>query len=192
MDKKFKTARYFFKKSLRILRLTGVKDCLKARWLMLKLFFKNKKFIKKHPEFLIPPIDIAYDAFGTLDWEDIYSGGKYTAKFISDLILKYAPLSTHILEWGCGPARVLRYLPQHMPSKKIFGSDYNSKSIEWCQKFLKNIQFITNKLQPPLAYNANSFDAIYNFSIFTHLGEKSHYEWMDELKRVLKSKGILI
>lgn len=71
------------------------------------------------------------------------------------------------------------------------GCDYNPKYVNWCKKNITKVKFEQNNLSPPLKYSNCSFDLIYGISIFTHLSEKMHYEWMSELTRVLKRDGIL-
>ena len=36
------------------------------------------------------------------------------------------------------------------------------------------------------------FDCIYALSVFTHLSEKMHYAWINELFKALKENGVLI
>jgi SAM-dependent methyltransferase len=43
-----------------------------------------------------------------------------------------------------------------------------------------------------LPYADNTFDIIYGISVFTHLPLEKHYEWKDELARVLKKGGIIL
>lgn len=108
------------------------------------------------------------------------------------ILKKYKTLSNiKILDWGCGPGRIVRHLPNLLPDCDIYGSDYNYKYIEWCNENLPEITFKTNDLTPPLQFEQNYFDLIYGISIFTHLSEKMHFSWVEEFKRVLKPGGIL-
>jgi ubiquinone/menaquinone biosynthesis C-methylase UbiE len=45
---------------------------------------------------------------------------------------------------------------------------------------------------PPLEYEDSKFDLIYSMSVFTHLDEYRQFQWLIELKRVLREDGILI
>jgi SAM-dependent methyltransferase len=44
---------------------------------------------------------------------------------------------------------------------------------------------------PPLPFEALTFDFIYGISILTHINELSHFLWIDEFRRILKPEGIL-
>lgn len=98
-----------------------------------------------------------------------------------------------ILDWGCGPGRAIRHLPHYFESEtEFYGTDYNRKSIDWCSKNLPDISFNHNSLEADLPYENDLFNLIYGISIFTHLSEQMHYNWFNELKRVLKPGGILL
>lgn len=97
-----------------------------------------------------------------------------------------------ILDWGCGPGRIIRHLPEIIGNGCIFyGTDYNEKSINWCNTNIRNANFNLNTIEAKLPYEENSFDIIYGISIFTHLSEEMHYAWTGELLRVLKPGGIM-
>ena len=105
------------------------------------------------------------------------------------------PISNlRLAEWGCGPARLIRHLTQidGIGRIELHGYDYNSATIDWCKKNLEEISFHTCNLEPPLSAGSDYFDCVYALSVFTHLSEKMHYEWMDELFRVLRPGGVLI
>jgi ubiquinone/menaquinone biosynthesis C-methylase UbiE len=98
-----------------------------------------------------------------------------------------------ILDWGCGPARVIRHMPRLLSNKvKLYGTDYNEKSINWCKNNIKEIEFNHNSLEATLPYKDSSFDAIYGISIFTHLSKELHFNWFKELKRILRPGGIIL
>jgi len=52
--------------------------------------------------------------------------------------------------------------------------------------------FSQNRLRPPLPFEDESFDCIYALSVFTHLREDTQFEWLTELRRVLRLGGYLI
>jgi SAM-dependent methyltransferase len=88
---------------------------------------------------------------------------------------------------------VIRSLQAKLPaSAKVYGSDYNPETIEWCTKNLQKINFSLNQLSPPLPYKNAQFDVAYCISVFTHLSELNGLSWADELHRVLKPGGLLV
>jgi len=158
--------------------------------------FKNREsnriFKSNNPEVVLPPDYMIYESF-QINYENYYNDSVSTAKWLIGYFEKYIELKNiKILEWGCGPARIIRHLPSLLDrSCEIFGSDYNKQTIEWCKKNISNVNFSKNNLQPPLDYENNFFDIIYATSVFTHLSEEMHYAWFKELKRISKENGMI-
>jgi ubiquinone/menaquinone biosynthesis C-methylase UbiE len=168
-------------------------DKLKYWFVKTKNASKNKQFLHNYPNIVLPPDYILFEAF-KMDYEKYFIGGQKSATWVKEQIQPYLPTKqVHILDWGCGPARILRHLPSLFDAQsQFFGTDYNEKTIDWCQQHLKNIHFVKNELHPPLPYEKSFFNAIYGISIFTHLSETNHALWFNELCRVLKQDGILL
>lgn len=156
----------------------------------------NRVFRRQHPDFVLPPKFLAYDAYASTHAEMYFTSGQALAAYFAGLMHKHAGTdkALKIFEWGCGPARIIRHLPGMFPGQtvEVVGSDYNEKTIEWCQRHILNVTFVHNRLEPPVPYPHDHFDCIYNYSVFTHLSESSHIQWMDELRRLLVPGGILI
>lgn len=169
-------------------KLMFVRNLLKSRK-------PNQLFLAAHPDFVPPPAYLAYDAYNHLNWQAYYDMGLKHSGLIADLIKEHVnEKEIKICEWGCGPARIIRHLGKIEGFDKIelFGTDYNENSIKWCDENIKNVRFLTNRLEPPLPIEDELFDCVYAISIFTHLSEKMHYAWIRELFRTIKPKGILI
>lgn len=98
----------------------------------------------------------------------------------------------NILDFGCGCGRVLRHL-NYLQNKKVnlFGSDYNNKLIDWCQKNIKFANFKINNLNPPLNFESEKFDLVYALSVFTHLDAPMQIKWIKEMRRIIKKGGYL-
>ncbi|MDR6442750.1 ubiquinone/menaquinone biosynthesis C-methylase UbiE [Chryseobacterium bernardetii] len=180
-------------KYLRKLKLLRFADQLRFYYTWLKMYKKNRKFRSIHPHTKLPKDYLMYESF-LLDYDSYYNGGKVTAEWIVGLIRNHKEIKhKKILDWGCGPGRVIRHMPTLLEeTNQFFATDYNEESIDWCSKNIDHIDFKTNHLSPPLQYENDFFDIIYGISIFTHLSEKMHTEWINELRRVLKKDGILI
>ncbi len=154
----------------------------------------NSAFIKNNPLLTLPPSYLLFESY-KLNYKDYYQDGFETANWILNLFTPYIDLSKpiKILDWGCGPSRVVRHLPQLlMPGSVIYGSDYNTKTIEWNTKNVTGVQFIQNNLAPPLEIESSSLDAVYSISVFTHLSENLFQPWLQELLRIIRTDGILI
>jgi SAM-dependent methyltransferase len=184
----------------RVLRDTGLLDAVdKLRYVatLARVSGRNRRFIAEHAGFALPPKVLAYDAYSAPDWPFYMRSGLETAAYLAGLARQYAvPVGAiKALEWGCGPARVIRHLPRALgPGPEVHGSDYNEASIEWCRAYIPDVAFVQNELQPtpPLPFEDGYFDFLYSISVFTHLAEGTSQLWMDELARVTRPRGVLV
>lgn len=95
---------------------------------------------------------------------------------------------TRVLDFGCGPGRVLRWLPHHIDG---WGVDLNADRIAWCQSALSPpFRFATCGTYPHLPFADGSFDLVYAGSVFTHLSELAD-AWLLELIRITAPGGLL-
>jgi SAM-dependent methyltransferase len=190
----YRTLRQNVQAGLRATRLLGAFDLahFAANWC--KTRRNNGAFRRRHPDFALPPLRIAFDAFGSLDWTLYRQMGLQHAEYMAGLIRKHVgPRPGRILEFGCGPARVIRHLPRHLPPTTVLlGCDYNRRTICWCRRAIAGVKFLDNNLSPPLDLPSKSLDAAYCISVFTHLSAEMQRAWRDELLRVLKPGGLLI
>ena len=191
-----KALRVKIQNSLRRMRLLTLVEKVRFVSKVWSLKKRNKVFIGQNPGYPLPPQYLAFDAYSAPDWFFYKESGEATAAFLAETAKQYLTGNnklSSIYEWGCGPGRVIRHLPAVLgPSVKVYGSDYNPGTIEWCSKYLTEISFSLNGLNPPLVYADQSFDFIYCISVFTHLSETTGLNWADELYRVLKPNGILL
>ncbi|MEP7196563.1 MAG: class I SAM-dependent methyltransferase [Saprospiraceae bacterium] len=178
--------------AIRALGLIYLADRLKYYLEKLNNKRMNKDFIRQNPDVKIPPDYLMYESY-QLNYSRYFSDGLLTAKFIVSYINNYIELEDKkILDWGCGPGRIIRHLPNVMhESCSFYATDYNKASIDWCSKNLTGIKFNLNSKLAELPYEDNFFDVIYGISIFTHLSEKQHSSWYLELHRILAPNGIL-
>jgi len=177
---------------LRRLGLMQMFDYLRFLWIRRKNRDHNRTFRKQYPDVALPPDYLMYESF-QLDYERYYINGQKTAEWLVGLVNKYKNLKgASILDWGCGPARVIRHLPALVEEGSFYGTDYNGQSIAWCSANFTDIYFHSNDLMPGLIYEKQWFDLVYGISIFTHLSQEAHEAWLNELIRVLKSGGILL
>jgi SAM-dependent methyltransferase len=156
---------------------------------------KNVIFSQANPGFMVPPEALAYDAYGWLDWDLYKKSGADVAVSLSEVARRHLPEhgSLRVLEWGCGPARVIRHIPAAFGAKtNVYGSDYNNDTIKWCSKNIIGVNFTLNGLEPPLAFDSGFFDFVYSISVFTHLSESVSRAWLEELLRVTHSGSILV
>jgi SAM-dependent methyltransferase len=185
-------------KMLRILRDSGliaIADIVRYPFSVLKCYRKTRSFYARNPDFRVPPGFLAFDAYSAPDWDFYKISGSDTAAFLSAAAKQYLPgnASLRVLEWGCGPARVIRHIPSNFGSgAEVYGSDYNRETIRWCTKNIPGVTFSLNELRPPLPFEGWFFDFIYSISVFTHLSEPVGQEWTNELYRIMRSGAIAV
>ena len=177
---------------LRKFKLMYPVDWLRYYTMKFKNRRANNKFISEHPDVKMPPNYLMYESF-QINYYKYYTESIETAQSLVNCLKKHIDLKNKkILDWGCGPGRIIRHLPDIIGNGcKYYGTDYNKRSIDWCIKNLKGMNFYQNSLTAKLPYPDNFFDVIYGISIFTHLSESLHYSWYNEVYRILKPGGIM-
>lgn len=143
----------------------------------------------------IPPealqIRVTGDAAG-----EFHRTGRTTAEQIAGVLAAMDhPLQSHarVLDFGCGPGRVLDCVRDMHPGGELHGCDIDAEAIGWAAENLgERAAFRVNPLSPPLPYEDESFDLVYAVSVFTHLPEDLQRAWLFELRRVVKPGGLVL
>lgn len=85
------------------------------------------------------------------------------------------------LDFGCGAGRILQYIPE---GSLRAGCDVNAPIVDFASQQFLSTDIYRNEFQPPLKWNADSFDMVYSFSVFSHLRLEDEKRWLKELRRV--------
>jgi ubiquinone/menaquinone biosynthesis C-methylase UbiE len=97
-----------------------------------------------------------------------------------------------ILDFGCGWGRIIRIFMRDIDPAKLYGIDCINEMIDLCKETNPWCNFSVNDPQPPTQLEANSFDLIYAYSVFSHLSENTSASWIKEFHRILKPGGVSI
>ena len=159
----------------------------------------NQSFKEVNPDFVLPPDYLLYESF-RLNYAAYQRTGLEAAHWIHNHFAEHKAnlKSLTILDWGCGPGRILRHLPTVFGQDGTYiGVDPNEKSIDWCHHNLAvpsqgNLIVKRSQLRPPLPLEAGSVDLLYGISILPHLSESAHTAWIAELMRVLRPGGMAL
>ena len=174
-------------RALRLLPLLDAMRFLRARR---ESASDNQQFLKEHADFVPPPLWWMHDMYRHTSYSLYWHTGQETASALASIIDRHvAAERPQIADWGCGLARILRHLPVRYQRT---GFDYNPNAIQWDKGHIKDVQFRTNELAPPLPADDCAFDALYALSVFTHLSAEAHKAWIAEIRRVLVPGGIFL
>lgn len=97
-----------------------------------------------------------------------------------------------ILDFGCGWGRIIRYFLRDVEPSVLWGADVDTGMIDFCKQSNKWCKFVQISFSPPTQLPSDTFDLIYCFSVFSHLSEDVHKNWLAEIRRILKSGGLFI
>jgi SAM-dependent methyltransferase len=144
------------------------------------------------PAWLISKVHGDGDAFeqaGRAEALDIYGA-------VNDRISLEHPL--RILDFGCGCARVLRFMGELAPESRFHASDSDGEAVSWClENYAEEVRrgrytFVRHGAIPPAPLKSDYFDLIYATSVFTRLPEDLEHRWLAELRRIAKPDGLLV
>jgi SAM-dependent methyltransferase len=177
---------------LRRARLLELADAARFHWLARGSGARREAFARTWGDAPLPPEDIAYDAYGSLDWDFYWGFGRLIGGFLADRFRAHAP-GGRALEWGCGPARIVRHLPALLgPAWDVYGTDANPRRWRGARRTCPASSSRRTVCCRPCRSLTDTSTAPYSVSVFTHLPEDAHPAWARELRRVLKPGGLLL
>jgi SAM-dependent methyltransferase len=149
---------------------------------------------KQDPQPPIPPGKLSAQVLGhAASVENFLYGGFIVSEGVKGALqLIGRPLETfrNVLDFGCGPARILRWFAGYSASCRFAGSDISRAALDWNRQHLPFGEFVENQREPPLPFAGQSFDLVYAVSVVTHLGEDLQFAWLQEIQRLLCPGGI--
>ncbi len=111
---------------------------------------------------------------------------KSVARHTGRTLRDFAP----VLDFGCGAGRTLRHLAAD--TQDVFhGCDVDAEAVAW---LAANFPGVTADVSgdPPLPYPDGKFGLAYAVSVFTHLDERRQFQWLAEIRRVLREGGLAL
>jgi ubiquinone/menaquinone biosynthesis C-methylase UbiE len=99
---------------------------------------------------------------------------------------------TAVLDFGCGWGRIIRFFLKDIEASGLWGIDCYSEMIDLCKTQNLRCNFEAIGTRPPTKFPSDYFDLIYLYSVFSHLSEEAHLQWLKEFKRILKPSGMVI
>lgn len=97
-----------------------------------------------------------------------------------------------LLDFGVGCGRIAQCFALYADRLSLSGCDVDPEAIDWCAAHLDFARFAAIRPAPPTSFAAASFDALYAFSVFSHLPERLHLEWIAELHRITRPGGTVV
>jgi len=97
-----------------------------------------------------------------------------------------------VLDFGCGPGRVTRWLEPLAGIWELHGCDIDRQAIDYDQRHIPFASFEHTAPQPPLPWSEGYFDLVINHSVFTHIDEIHQDLWLEELNRIVTPGGFLV
>jgi SAM-dependent methyltransferase len=161
-----------------------------------KMFVRNLRFwlSGNHESLPIPGYWARLLVVGSTDIRGFLESGRRGFDCIRETLEKNGtPIGglNDVLDFGCGCGRVIRHWSGYA-DKRICGTDMNGYLAKSCQRSVPFAHIGKNSMEGKLDYADQSFDLVYAFSVFTHLDVKAQEAWLDEFRRILRPRGILL
>ncbi len=142
-----------------------------------------------------PGDELAFRVAGGTDREHFYRSGQQSVEDINvmlALVGRSMGSYTSMLDFGCGCGRIMLWLKDLAGSASLHGVDIDERAIAWAAENLPWATFKANQPLPPLDYPDETFDLVFNHSVFTHIDEDYQDQWLAELRRVTRPGGHLV
>jgi SAM-dependent methyltransferase len=142
-----------------------------------------------------PPPEFTLRVVGTRDPRLFHESG------ISDASNLYNSLAIggfdpahggRLLDFGCGCGRILRALARLADAVELVGADVDRAAIDWDRAHYDFARFECLDERPPTRFPDGHFSAVLSFSVFSHLPEERHLQWLRELHRITRPGAVLV
>lgn len=153
----------------------------------------NLSFRRQNPGYALPPAALAFETLGHASAAEYQATGERHARLFAAAIGAHCPRKDPaVLDWGCGSGRILRHLREAGLTGRLAGVDVDAGAIAWCRERLPGLEFAVCGPVPPLPHPDRSFDAVYHYSVLTHLTGENVEAWLDDIARVLRDDGVMV
>lgn len=100
--------------------------------------------------------------------------------------------ASKVLDFGVGWGRIARLFQKAVSEDNLFLADVDADALSLCKQL--GVKGSTIHLAPDgkLPLDDQSLDAVYSYSVFSHLSEDAARHWLSEICRVLKPSGLLV
>lgn len=151
----------------------------------------------QHADSLVPevPSPVHQRSWTGATGDDTFRQAFDFSRLVLSLARKHvrkAPADLRILDFGCGWGRILRFFLRDVPHSSLQGCDCWDEILEISRSHNKWCTFSQVGAFPPSAFPDESFDVVYLYSVFSHVSEECHLQWMREFRRILKPGGIVV
>ena len=119
-------------------------------------------------------------------WWNVIGGPAWAKVLVSEYV--QPRVGVRILEVGCGPGTIARYLPQ----ADYVGFDVSSKYIEMARKRFPQAQFVCERVSRFSLAKQQSFDVVLAIGIVHHLDDHEARQLFQIAYDALKSGGKLV
>jgi SAM-dependent methyltransferase len=119
-------------------------------------------------------------------WSSLVGGGAYDKVLVNEYVRPSA--AGRILEIGCGPGTIVRYLP---PSEYL-GFDLSPSYIEQAKKRFPNANFVCERVSQFSLAKEQSFDVVLAFGIVHHLEDAEARQLFQIAHDALRPGGKLV
>lgn len=179
--------------TLRRLGLIGLADAVAWRLGARAAAADNAAWRSANPGVAAPPDALVFEVTGQSHVAAYVERGRLHAQAIADIARSHGAAEPRsVLEWGCGPGRVLSHMPDVLADAACTGIDINARAIAWAQRHLAALRFLRIAPEPPTDLPDAAFDLIYAISVLTHLSPERARRWLVELRRLLAPGGLAV
>jgi SAM-dependent methyltransferase len=140
----------------------------------------------------MPAVELQSEFTGSTGDHTMREGFDFYRRCVS-LHKQYAvqPLR-RVLDFGCGWGRVIRFFLKDVEPNDLYGIDLSERALAACRATNRWCQFLKTGQFPPTDFEAESFDLIYAYSVFSHLSEEVHRRWLEEFHRIANRGSVVV
>jgi SAM-dependent methyltransferase len=118
----------------------------------------------------------------------------YKKEYVKLILQDFYPKTVkNILDFGCGTGIYTKLLKEILPDTNIFGCDISKEGINLARQNVPDCTFDTIVDQADLSGKYGQvFDFVFINCVFHHIPHCEHVSWLQAIKSITKSNGIII